>query len=265
MQKGEMFCLRQDDILHSTSTSTTTFLKLSSARKAALSLDCTFFTNREEFIETSKRILKHLRPGWERDAGFFSALELYASRLLALCAIRGYRPHVNCRLPSRRAVQTPFSLLTFACTHACATRAIAAVTARTVTSSPWLPSHMHTQVGSRTGLNWWHLKSSPRLFIRCYPLISHFTNNTHASMYQRDKNRLTTSAIMGLLQDHHLRVDRRPSRMDSNLCDANHAPLVKQGYVLMSHGRVMVASIEHATAVLHCIHNPYPCANRSYV
>eukprot|EP00965_Chrysotila_dentata_P015946 527896-Pleurochrysis_carterae.AAC.1 len=41
-------------------------------------------------------------------------------------------------------------------------------------------------------------------------------------------------------------------------CDQFFAPLIEQGYVLTSHGRVVVASKEHAIAVYHRIYSPYP-------
>eukprot|EP00965_Chrysotila_dentata_P044316 1473495-Pleurochrysis_carterae.AAC.2 len=40
-------------------------------------------------------------------------------------------------------------------------------------------------------------------------------------------------------------------------CEPTFAPLIKHGYVLTSHGRVVVASKDHAVAVLHRIYQPY--------
>eukprot|EP00965_Chrysotila_dentata_P245664 6206698-Pleurochrysis_carterae.AAC.3 len=40
-------------------------------------------------------------------------------------------------------------------------------------------------------------------------------------------------------------------------CDQSYAPLIEHGYVLPSHGRVVVASKDHATAVYHRIYTPY--------
>eukprot|EP00965_Chrysotila_dentata_P135878 4491787-Pleurochrysis_carterae.AAC.1 len=48
-------------------------------------------------------------------------------------------------------------------------------------------------------------------------------------------------------------------------CDPSFAPLIEQGYVLTTHGRVVVANKDHAVAVFHRIYSPYPLHSPSQV
>eukprot|EP00965_Chrysotila_dentata_P011956 393011-Pleurochrysis_carterae.AAC.1 len=153
---------------------------------------------------------------------------------------------------------------TSARTHALATRAIATAADIAAGSPPWPLLGASSRSAAVAFLTGSHLRLDPGNPLVSYPL----PNVSFERMQATVKDSSTVSSQQpswDCSQQISLRdwVDNILTWIPT--CDASFARLIEHGYVLTSHGRVVVSSKDQAVAVFHRIYQPYALQSPSPV